>query len=108
MHVHGSHAFLVEVELVLPRKQAHPESMTCQISLSEWDICWSHARLDTWAVLPAWDLHNVGVELLHTLHKLMHANTLGFLEQVGQVVPFLLSHIVGEHGEKVEHHAVIK
>ncbi len=82
--------------------------MNCQISLGERDICQSHARLDTWAVVPAWQLCNVGIELLHMLHKLMHADTLGFLEHVHQVVHFLLSRVVGEHGEKVEHHAVIK
>ncbi len=48
------------------------------------------------------------VELLHMLHKLMHTVALGLLEQVCQLVPFLLSHIAGEHGEKVEHQAVIK
>jgi hypothetical protein len=50
----------------------------------------------------------VGVVLLHMMHKLMHADALGLLELIYQVVPFLLSCIVGEQGEKVEHHAVIK
>jgi hypothetical protein len=37
------------------------------------------------------------------LHKLVHADALGFLEHVPQgiVVLFLLSPIVGEHREKV-------
>ncbi len=42
------------------------------------------------------------------LHKLMHADALGFLEHIHEVVSFLLTHIVGEHGEKVEHHEVIE
>ncbi len=108
MHVHGSHTFLMKVELVLSRKWAHLENVTYQVSLCEWNIHWSCVGLDSWAVEPAWQLHDVGIELLHRLHKLMHADALGFLEHVCQVVPFLLSHVVGEHGEKVEHHTVIK
>jgi hypothetical protein len=50
---------------------------------------------------------DVGVELFYMLHKLTHDDVLGFLEHVCDVVPLLLSHVVGEHGEKVEHHAVI-
>ncbi len=108
MHVHGSHAFLVEVVLVLPHVQTHLENVTCQISHGEWNICRSQARIVTWAVVPAWQLHIVGIELLYALYKLTYANMLGLLEHVGKVVLLLLSHIVGKHGEKVEHHAVIK
>jgi hypothetical protein len=97
----------MEVELVLPRKQAHLENMICQISLGEWGIFWSHVGLDTWAVETAWQLCNVGIELLHMLHKLMHADVLGFLEHVCQVVPFLLSCVVGERGEKVGHRVYV-
>jgi hypothetical protein len=50
----------------------------------------------------------VGVELFYTLLKLMHADALGFLEHVCDVVLLLLSRVVGKHGVKVEHHAVIK
>jgi hypothetical protein len=53
-------------------------------------------------------LRNVGIELIYMLHKLMHADTLGFCEHVYDVIPLLLSHIVGKHGEKMEHHAVIE
>jgi hypothetical protein len=42
--------------------------------------------------------------MLHMLHKLMHADALGFHEHICRVVPSLLSRVVGEHGEKVEHH----
>jgi hypothetical protein len=108
MHVHRRYTFLVKVELVLPCKWAYPENVTCQVSLSERNICQNCGRLDTWAIESAWQLRNVGVELLHMLHKLTHADVLGFHEHVHQVVPFLLSRVVGEHGEKVEHHTVIK
>ena len=79
-----------------------------QVSLGEWNISGNCGGLDSWAVEPAWQLHNVGVELLHMLHQLMHNDVLAFLEHVCQVVPFLLSQVVKEHSEKVEHHAVIK
>ncbi len=46
--------------------------------------------------------------MLHTLHKLMHADVLGFFEHVCDVVPLLISPIVGKHDEKVEYHAVIE
>jgi hypothetical protein len=98
----------VKVELVLPCKWAHLGNVTHQVSLGKRNICWSSLGVDTWGVAPAWQLHDVGVELLHTLPKLMHADALGFLEQVFQVVPFLLSRVAGKNGKKVEHHAVIK
>ncbi len=41
------------------------------------------------------------------LHKLTNADAMGFLQHVPDVVPLLLSHAIGEHGEKVEHHAVL-
>jgi hypothetical protein len=42
------------------------------------------------------------------LYELTYANPLGLLEHVGKVVLFLLSRVVGKHGNKVEHDAVIK
>jgi hypothetical protein len=42
------------------------------------------------------------------LHKLMYADMLGLLEHNCDVVLLLLSCIVGEHGEKVGHHTIIK
>ncbi len=51
---------------------------------------------------------DVGIELFHTLHKLTNADALGFLQNVRDVVPLLLSRVVGEHGEKVEGHTVFK
>jgi hypothetical protein len=64
--------------------------------------------LSTWAVVPASQLRNLGVKLFHMLNELTNADTLGLLEHVCGVVPLLLSHGIGEHGEKVGHHAVIK
>jgi hypothetical protein len=107
-HVPGSHAFLVEVELILPQMWTHTENVHHQISLREWSFCRLHTGIVTRAVDSAWQLHNVGVELIYALHKLTHTNTLGFLEHVRKVVLFLLCRIVGKHGEKVKHHAVIK
>jgi hypothetical protein len=64
--------------------------------------------LHAWAVVPAGQLCNVGVELLYTLHKLTNADALGFLQHVHDIVPLLLSRAIGEHGEKVEHHTVFE
>ena len=94
-HVHGSHAFFVEVELILPLDWTHPENVTCQISLGEQNIFRSHARLDTGAVKPAWQLHNVGVELLYAMQKLTHADTLGFLEHIHYIVLFCSAALLG-------------
>jgi hypothetical protein len=78
-HVHGSHTFLVKVELVLPHKWAHLYNVTRQVSLGEQNICPYCGGLGSWAVEPAWQLRDVGVELLHKLHKLMHTDAVGFL-----------------------------
>ncbi len=34
-HVHGSHLLFLQVELILPLVQTHPENVTCQSSLGE-------------------------------------------------------------------------
>jgi hypothetical protein len=86
----------------------HPKNMTRQISLGEWYICWYPARFLTWAVVPAWQLRYLSIEMLYALYKLMYANPMGLLEHVGKVVLLLLSCVGGKHGEKVEHHAFIK
>jgi hypothetical protein len=88
--------------------QTHPENVTCQISLGERNICRRHAGIVAWAVVPARQLRNVGVELLYVLYKLMYANPLGFLEHVGKVVFFLFSCVVWKHSEKVKHDAVVE
>jgi hypothetical protein len=108
MHVHGSHALFLQVVLILSLVQTHLENVTRQISLGEWDICRHHTINIAWAVVPAGQLHNIGVELLYLLDKLMYASPLGLLEHVGKVEFFLLSCIVCKHSEKVKHDAVVK
>ncbi len=56
--------FFLQAVLILPLVQTHPENVTCQISLGEQNICWCHAGIVAWAVVPAGQLHDVGVELL--------------------------------------------
>ncbi len=82
--------------------------MTRQISLSEWNICRHHVIDVAWAVVPAEQLRNVGVELLYTLYELAYTNPLGLLEHVGKVILFLLSCFVWKHSEKVKHNADLK
>ncbi len=96
------------VVLVLPLVRTHPENLTCQISLGEWNICRHHASIVAWAVVPAGQLHDVGVELLYVLYELKYANPLGLLEHVGKVVFLLLSCIVWKHTEMAKHDAVIE
>ncbi len=60
------------------------------------------------AVVEAWHLGNVGVELLYTTYKLMFVDVLGLLKYIGDIVLFLLCRIDGERGEKVKHDAVVK
>ena len=60
------------------------------------------------ACLCAWAVVDVGVELLYTLYKLKKAYALGLFQHICDVVPLLLSRIIWEHGEKVEHHAIVK
>ncbi len=38
----------------------------------------------------------------------MHVDMLGLLKYIGDVVLFLLSRNDGDHGEKVEQHAIVK
>jgi hypothetical protein len=39
---------------------------------------------------------------------LTNADAMGLLEHIHYVLPLLLNRIIGEDGEKVEHHAAIK
>ena len=82
--------------------------MTWQISLGKGHFHGNRDLLHAWAVILAGQLCNVGIELLYMLHKLTNADVLGFLQHVRDIVPLLLSHAIGEHGEKVEHHAVFE
>jgi hypothetical protein len=108
MHVHRSHSLFLQVVLVLLLVRTHPEKVTCQISLGERHICRCHARIVDQAVVPAGQLHDIGIELLYALYELVYANPLGLLEHVGKVVFFLLCCIVGKHSEKVQHDAVVE
>jgi hypothetical protein len=108
MHVHGSHPFFLQVILILTLVRTHLKNSTCQISLGEWNICWCHASIVAWAVVPVGQLRNVGVELLYVLYELTYTNPLGLLEHVGKVMLFLLSCVVWKHSEKVKHNAVVK
>ncbi len=86
----------------------HPKHVTPQFSLCERNVYGNRSSIGTLAVVEAWHLHNEGVELLYRMYKLMHADTLGLLENVGEVKPLLLSCVDGKHDEKVEHHAILK
>jgi hypothetical protein len=98
----------LQVVLILPLVRTHPENVTCQISLGEWNIRQHHTGDVAWAVVPAEKLHNVGIELLYALYELAYANPLGLLEHIGKVLLLLLSCIVGKHSEQVEHEAVVE
>ncbi len=108
MHVHESHPLFLQVVLILPLVRTHPENVTCQISLGERNIRWCHADIVAWAVVPAGQLCNIGVELLYTLYELTYANPLGLLEHVGKVILFLLSCVVWKNSEKVKQNTVIE
>ncbi len=78
-HVHGSHTLFLQVILVLPLVQTHPENVTCQICLGEQNIRQHHASIVAPAVIPAGQLHNLGIELLYALYELAYATLWGFL-----------------------------
>jgi hypothetical protein len=98
----------LQVVLILPLVQTHPENVICQINLGEWNIRRCHANIVAWAVVPARQLHNLGIELLYMLYQLTYANPLELLEHIGKIILFLLSCVVWKHSEKVKHNAVIK
>ena len=108
MHVHRIPTFLVKVELILPHVRTHSENLTHQINLVEGQAHRNCGHLHIWAVVSAGQLQDLGVKLLHTLHKLTNADVLGFLQHVCDILPLLLSHAIGEHGEEEEHHTVFK
>jgi hypothetical protein len=60
------------------------------------------------AVVEAWHLGNVGIELLYMTYKLTYVDALGLLKYIGDIVLFLLFRVDGEHGEKVKNDAVVK
>jgi hypothetical protein len=91
MHVHGSHAQFLQIVLILSLVWTHPENVTCQISLGKQNICRHHTDDVAWAVVPAGQLRNVGIELLYPLYELACTNPLGLLEHIGKVVLLFLS-----------------
>ncbi len=108
MHINGSTTFLVKVVLILPHVGTHSENVTQQISLGKGHVHGNRVHFHTWAVVPAGQLQDVGIELFHTLQKLTNADMLGFLQHVCDIVPLLLCRVVGEHGEKVEDDTVFE
>jgi hypothetical protein len=60
------------------------------------------------AVVEAWHLSDVSVELLYTPHELAYIDALWLLKYICDVVLFLLSRVDGKCGKKVKHHAIIK
>jgi hypothetical protein len=84
------------------------ENVTQQISLSKGHIHGNRVCLHAWALVPAGQLRDVGIELFHMLHKLTNTDVLGFLQHVRDVVSLLLCRVVGEHSEKVEHDTVFE
>ncbi len=60
------------------------------------------------AVVEAWHLGDVGIELLYTAYKLMYIDGLGLLKYIDDIVLFLLSCIDGKQIEKVKHDTVAK
>ncbi len=98
----------VKVELVLPHVRAHPENMTCQISLSKQHVHGNRGRFCVQqAMIPAWQLQDGRVELLYGLHKLTNADALGLLEHIRDVVLLLLSHVIDKNSKKEEHHKIV-
>ncbi len=80
-HVHWSCALFLQVVLILPLVWTHPENVTCQISLAEWNIHRRHAGDGDWVVVTAGQLRDAGVQLLYALYELAYTNPLGLLEK---------------------------
>jgi hypothetical protein len=53
------------------------------------------------AVVEAWHLDDVGIELLYMTYKLIYVDVLGLLKYIGDIVLFLLCRIDGERGEQM-------
>ncbi len=90
--------------MVLPIDRTHPKHVNPHLSLQERNVL----RLGGGAVVEAQHLCDVGLELLYTTYKSTHADTLGLLEHVGEIILLLLSCVDGERGEKVDQHANFK
>jgi hypothetical protein len=80
VHVHWRHTFLVEIVLVVLLDRAHTQHMSPQLSFCEWDVFGLGAGIRIGAVVEARHLGDVGIELLYTMYKMMHVDTLGLLK----------------------------
>ncbi len=69
------------------------------------------------AIVEAWHLGNVSVELLYMMYKLTYVDVLRLLKyigdivlflHIGDIVLFLLSCVDGKRGEQVKHDVVVK
>jgi hypothetical protein len=67
-HVHRRHALLIHVVLVLPLEMAHMQYMSPKLSLRERDVLGLGAGIGMGAVMKAWQLDNVGIELLYMMY----------------------------------------
>ncbi len=64
------------------------------LSLCEWGILGLGAGICIGAVVEAWHLGNVGVELLYTMYKVTYVDVLGLLKYIGDVVLFFSAALV--------------
>jgi hypothetical protein len=69
--------------------------MVSQPSLCEWDVLGLGSGIGVGAVVEAWHLGDVGIELLYTTYKLMYIGMLGLLKYIGDIVLFLLCRVDG-------------
>ncbi len=69
----------MEIVLVLPMDQTHPQYLTPQLSLCKWNVLQLGSGIEAGAVVEARHLCNVGIELLFMMYKMTHADTLGLL-----------------------------
>jgi hypothetical protein len=80
--------------------------MSPELSFREWNILGFGAGIGVGAVVEAWHLLDVGIELLYLAYKLTYVDALGFLKYICYVVLFLLSRVDRKRGEQVKHHAI--
>jgi hypothetical protein len=64
-HVHRHHALVVHVILILPLKRAHMQYISPYLGFHEWNVLGLGAGIGVGAVVEAWHLGDVGVELLY-------------------------------------------
>ncbi len=82
--------------------------MSPLLSLRERKVLRFGAGIGVGAVVEAWHLSNVGIELLYSTYKLTYVDMLWLLKYICDVVLFLLSRVDRKRNEKVKHHAIVK